>query len=99
MSMNAIADQEKNQQLAAILAFRDRMYRDPKPGTLLPVSVAAFALLGSHFKYPTCCILHFCELAWDGVTPNSKAKEVDGRTLCPKCLASKKETTEWPAIG
>ena len=85
---------ENQEQLTAILAFRDRMYCDPKPGTLLPVSIAAFALFGSHFGYPTCCILHFCELAWDGAAPNSQVNEIDGRTLCPKCLARKKETTD-----
>jgi hypothetical protein len=34
-----------NQQ-AAILAFRDRMYKNPRPGHTLPVSIAAFALFG-----------------------------------------------------
>lgn len=87
-----IAIAEKAEELAAIIAFRNRMYRDPKPGMPLPVSIAAFALLGSHFGYPTCCILHFCELAWDDVPPDPEAKQIDDRTLCPKCLAKKKET-------
>lgn len=92
--MNAISDEKKSQELAAIVAFRDRMYKNPRPGHTLPVSIAAFALFGSHFGYPTCCILHFCELAWDDVIPDPEAKQVGGRTLCPNCLEAKKESTD-----
>ena len=70
------------------------MYKNPRPGHTLPVSIAAFALFGSHFGYPTCCILHFCEQAWDDVIPDPAAKQIGGRTLCPKCLQAKKESTD-----
>ena len=82
-----------NEMEKAILAFRDRMYKNPNGCKVHPVSLIAFALFGSSAGYPTCCILYFCELAWDDIVPPEEAKLSD-RVHCPACLRKAKEPTD-----
>lgn len=65
-----------------VLRFRDRLYAGG--GDVNGETIASYALFGLHFGYPPCCVLHFCEQAFDGTGHDAPIPK-SGYIPCPRC--------------
>jgi hypothetical protein len=77
---------ESTELMQKMLVFREKLYEDSRVNGRVAkaASTAMFALFGAYFKYNACCILYFCELAYDDMPVPQEAKH-QKRVLCPKC--------------